>query len=60
MHIFDKETLEKIKILPAEKRQKVIDGLAKMLAVRPHRFEGEPQDPDSRKDAYDVRCQRQG
>ena len=59
MHVFDRELVEKIKILPLEKRQKVIDGLAKMLAVRPHRFAGE-QDPDSRNEAYDVRCQRQG
>jgi hypothetical protein len=35
MQLFSEETLMKLKALPAEKRMKVIDGLAKMLAARP-------------------------
>lgn len=35
MQLFSEETLMKLKALPPEKRMKVIDGLAKMLAAPP-------------------------
>jgi len=35
MQLFCEETLMKLKALPPEKRTKVIDGLAKILAARP-------------------------
>lgn len=37
MRIFSKELIEKIKALPDDKREKVLDGLAKLYAVRPYR-----------------------
>ena len=41
MQLFSEETLMKLKALPPEKRMKVIDGLAKMLAARPKGFSRE-------------------
>jgi hypothetical protein len=38
MQLFCEETLMKLKALPPEKRSKVIDGLAKMLAARPKEY----------------------
>jgi len=50
MHIFSEETREKLISLPAENRKKVIDGLAKFLAVRPHRCLEEQQNPKTKND----------
>ena len=47
MHLIDKETVEKLEHLPLEKRKKVLDGLAKMLAMRPYRFSGQLETPSS-------------
>ena len=35
MQLFWEETMMKLKALPPEKRMKILDGLAKMLAARP-------------------------
>jgi hypothetical protein len=37
MRIFSKELIERIKSLPDDKREKVLDGLARLYAVRPYR-----------------------
>jgi len=37
MRIFNKELIEKIRSLPDEKREIVLDGLARLYAVRPYR-----------------------
>ena len=37
MRIFSKELIERIKSLPDEKREKDLDGLARLYAVRPYR-----------------------
>ena len=44
MELFCEETLMKLKALPPEKRMKVIDGLAKMLAARPKGLSKEQRD----------------
>lgn len=37
MRAFSKEIIEKIKSMPDDKREKVLDGLARLYAVRPYR-----------------------
>ena len=37
MREFSKEIIEKIKSMPEEKKKQVLEGLAKLYAVRPHR-----------------------
>lgn len=37
MRAFSKEIIEKIKSMPDDKREMLVDGLAKLYAVRPHR-----------------------
>ena len=49
MQLFCEETLMKLKALPREKRTKVIDGLAKMLAARPKDYLREEREYPIRK-----------
>jgi len=49
MQLFCEETLMKLKALPPEKRMKVIDGLAKMLAARPKDYLREQREYPKRK-----------
>jgi hypothetical protein len=37
MRAFSKEIIEKLKSMPADKKEKVLDGLARLYAVRPYR-----------------------
>ena len=37
MRAFSKEIIEKLKSMPDHKREKVLDGVAKLYAVRPYR-----------------------
>ncbi len=47
MNVFDKVMFVKIKSLPAETREKVINGLIKMLAERPKGADKEIQYADN-------------
>jgi hypothetical protein len=48
MEIFSNETREKLQSLPDENRKRVIDGLAKLLAVRPKKYLELQHNPKSR------------
>ena len=37
MRAFSKEIIEKIKSMPDDRREMLVDGLARLYAVRPHR-----------------------
>ncbi len=37
MRAFSKEIIEKLKSMPDDKKEKVLDGLARLYAVRPYR-----------------------
>jgi hypothetical protein len=60
MRAFSKEIIEKIKSMPDEKRKQVLDGLARLYAVRPHRASEEfiEKDPPATQIAVEVSPQR--
>jgi len=51
MQLFSEETLMNLNALPSEKRVKVIEGLAKMLAARPKGFSREQREENLKRKA---------
>ena len=44
MRAFSKEIIEKLKSMPDDKKEKILDGLARLYAVRPYRASEEIKD----------------
>jgi hypothetical protein len=60
MYVYDEEILRRLKTLPLEQRNKIIDGCVKMLAVRPHRFSEELRSSSPEMNSNDVPGKREG